>query len=313
MVRDVPGGAGRGRRHGRAGASFLTPGLLLGLGMAMLSVGAGCAVGHVGGTGAGSSRVEVSLVPQGPSTGSDRTAPAHTSQSRRASASSAASAQHRPGARPSPSASTHRPAGTVSRGLRLTDAATTGSATPAAPSATASATPAAFLPIGACVAAATGTGGSSYSEVGCDTRNASAVVIRRLASGTPATSCPSGTDFALQITSIRTYDAGTATATSKAQVTGVACLRNLHAPHPGDPGGGGGFGIVVGDCMEDTGGGTLRETACDATGADRPDYRVIGLVARNDECPNATTAYITVHNPGSPVQVACAVSLRNGG
>ncbi|MFC1399879.1 MULTISPECIES: hypothetical protein [Streptacidiphilus] len=290
---------------------MLTPGLLLGLAMAVLTLGAGCAVGHVGGTGAGSSRVEVSLVPQGPSTGSDRPGAARSGSGRRASASGAASGQRTAGARPSPGASTGRSAATVSRGTRLSDAATSASAAArsGADSAT-SAAPAAFLPVGACVATVTGSAGASYSQVDCGSSAASAVVIRRQAAGTPATSCPSGTDFALQITSIGTDAA--ATTGSKGQVTGVACLRNLHAPHPGDPGGGGGFGIVVGDCMEDTGGGTLRETACDATGADRPDYRVIGLVARNVDCPNGTTAYITVHNPGSPVQVACAVSVRSG-
>jgi hypothetical protein len=274
---------------------------------ALLAVGAGCAVGHVDGAGAGSSRVEVSLVPEAPSTWSGWTTPAHGTTSGRTSTSGAVSGQHTPGARPSPRASVHRPTVAVSRGALLTSAATTD------PSVAASSTPAVFLPVGACVAAATGAGGTSYSEADCSAGNASAVVIQRLAPGTPAPSCPSGTDFALQITSIGTGGAGTATLKPKAQVTGIACLRNLRAPHPGDPGGGGGFGIVVGDCMKDAGGGTLRETACDATGAGQPDYRIIGLVSRNSQCPPTTTAFITVHNPNSPVQVACATSLHNGG
>ena len=292
----------------RLGTPFLTPGLLLALATALLAVAAGCAVGRVDGARARSSPVEVRLVPQGPSTWSGRATPAHGSTSGRASASGAASGQHTPGARPSPSASVYGPTDVGSRGTRLTGAAAT-----AIPSASASSAPAVFLPVGACVAAATGSAGTSYSAADCSAGNAFAVVIQRLAPGTPATSCPSGTDFALQITSIGTDGAGTAAHKPKAQVTGIACLRNLHAPHPGDPGGGGGFGIVVGDCMKDTGGGSQQETACDATGADRPDYRIIGLVSRDDECPAATTAFITVHNPNSPVQVACATALRNGG
>ncbi|TDU06565.1 hypothetical protein EDD99_5127 [Streptomyces sp. 846.5] len=308
MVIRVPGEARRERRRVRPGTPFLTPGLLLSLATALLAVGAGCAVGHVEGARARSSPVEVRLVPQGPSTWSGRTTPAHGSASGRASASGAASAEHTPGALPSPSASVYRPTGVVSHGSRLT-----GTTATAVPSASASSAPAVFLPVGACVAAATGSAGASYGAADCSAGDASAVVIQRLAPGTPATSCPSGTDFALQITSIATDGAGTAARKSKAQVTGIACLRNLHAPHPGDPGGGGGFGIVVGDCMKDTGGGSQQETACDATGADRPDYRIIGLVSRDSQCPAATTAFITVHNPNSPVQVACAISLRSGG
>ncbi|MEY9837381.1 hypothetical protein [Streptacidiphilus sp. EB103A] len=310
MVIRARGEARRERRRTRPGRPFLTPGLLLALATALLAVGAGCAVGHVDGARARSSPVEVRLVPQGPSTWPGRTTPAHGSASGRASASGAASGQHTPGAHPSPSASSvYRPTGVGSHGARLTGAAA------AIPSASASSAPAVFLPVGACVAAVTGSAGASYSAADCGAGNASAVVIQRLTPGTPATSCPSGTDFALQITSIATGGAGAGSAARKpkAQVTGIACLRNLHPPHPGDPGGGGGFGIVVGDCMKDTGGGSQQETACDATGTDRPDYRIIGLVSRDNQCPAATTAFITVHNPNSPVQVACATSLRNGG
>ncbi|WP_052432835.1 hypothetical protein [Streptacidiphilus carbonis] len=284
---------------------MLTPGLLLALAAALLSAGAGCASGHTGGTG--SSTVEVSLVPQ--TSPYDRTT-ALSSASGRVSASSAPSGQRTPGARPSPSASAHRSTATVSRGMRLADTATAArSATPTAvttPHATEPTSATVFLAVGTCVAAGTGSGpgsgsagATSYSEVACTAGNATAVVIRRLPPGAAASSCPGGTDFALQITSM-----------PKGQVTGIACARNLTAPHPGDPGGGGGFGIVVGDCMDDAGSGRLEETACTGTGAQRAGYRIIGLVARDSQCPSGTTAYITVHNPGSPVQVACAVSLH---
>ncbi|MHA6760121.1 hypothetical protein [Streptacidiphilus sp. PAMC 29251] len=162
-----------------------------------------------------------------------------------------------------------------------------------------------FLPLGSCAAADPAAGAGAYQQVGCAGGDAVAKVVGRLPVGASVASCPAGTDLALQLSS--TTGNGTA-----ALPSGIACLRNLRAPHPGDPGGGGGVGIVPGDCLRGAGGSSVQETACDGTGPHAPDYRVNRLVANARDCPAGTNAYITVHNPGAPEQTACAVRLRQG-
>jgi hypothetical protein len=84
------------------------------------------------------------------------------------------------------------------------------------------------------------------------------------------------------------------------------CLRNLGAPHPGDPGQGGGPNIVKGDCLVEhknvlalsTGSDTSTvETACNSTGYNAPNYKVIGMgtqtIIKGDKgvpCPRGTQA-----------------------
>lgn len=188
--------------------------------------------------------------------------------------------------------------------------------------------PSPFLAVGACTGHRASTG-DSFVQLACSSSSALAVVIARLAVGRSAVACPGGTDFALDVSMVRAV--GTTGATGKATGSGgagsgtstarhgtvttpggVACLRNLRAPHPGDPGGGGGFGIVPGDCMYGTGRTAVRETACDGSGGHRPGYRVLDLVTRDRDCPKGTDVFITVHNPGSPAQVACSVQLHQG-
>ncbi|MFD0330434.1 hypothetical protein ACFQZC_25205 [Streptacidiphilus monticola] len=72
--------------------------------------------------------------------------------------------------------------------------------------------------------------------------------------------CPEGTDLRI---AIRRGDAD----------AGTACLRKLHGPHPGDPGGGGGTLIQVGDCVYVTPDGIARETACASRGGANPHPR----------------------------------------
>ncbi|MFJ4091643.1 hypothetical protein ACIPYS_08685 [Kitasatospora sp. NPDC089913] len=86
-----------------------------------------------------------------------------------------------------------------------------------------------------------------------------------------------------------------------------ACLRNLNAPHPGDPGQGGGPMIGVGDCVvkaTGTDGRAFgRETKCDGTGSSEPEYKVVKvvttvLVARGatpDKCAPGTAFEFLLH------------------
>ncbi|HEY5834454.1 LppU/SCO3897 family protein [Streptomyces sp.] len=103
------------------------------------------------------------------------------------------------------------------------------------------------------------------------------------------------------------------------------CLRNLRAPHPGDPGQGGGPNIVKGDCLVEkrsyrlptTGSGTSTfETACAGTGADAPGYRVIALgtatILRGDKgipCPRTTQVEFRTEDEAFMGTIYCAVRL----
>jgi len=107
--------------------------------------------------------------------------------------------------------------------------------------------------------------------------------------------CPDDTDMA-----VRTKTTGLG-ATSDSQ---VYCMRNLKAPHPGDPGGGGG-GLVVNDCVyvgSSNGGRLLNDQVEELPCADGPAIRTqcvrapLGypLVAMADsaaQCPKGTRGH----------------------
>lgn len=106
----------------------------------------------------------------------------------------------------------------------------------------------------------------------------------------------------------------------------AVCLRNLRAPHPGDPGQGGGPNIVKGDCLVEhkslqlslSGGSdtTTVETACSATGYSAPNYRVIGMgtttIVRGEKsipCPPSTQAQFSAPDQRFIGDVYCAVKV----
>lgn len=128
--------------------------------------------------------------------------------------------------------------------------------------------------------------GSEFREVPCTSEKAAARVIARYQAryegrSAAGTACPASTDFVLHI-SERTVGQG------------YACMRNLELPHPGDPGGGGGPHTVVGDCVYDAGKGQVKETACDGSGARRPQFEVASAVARRAQCPPTTDLYVSL-------------------
>jgi hypothetical protein len=106
-----------------------------------------------------------------------------------------------------------------------------------------------------------------YREVPCDDPKAVAKVIDRIDTGFPdpfgATSCSDNADFAVDVpVSMAILE------DRPAFGEGYACMRNLKAPHPGDPGGGGGPRIEVGDCVHSAGkaGSYVAEVACRTKG-----------------------------------------------
>ncbi|MCX3058509.1 hypothetical protein [Streptomyces beihaiensis] len=150
-----------------------------------------------------------------------------------------------------------------------------------------------FLAVGECGA----RGRTTFYEVSCGSERAVARVTARY-SGPPAggPACPPYTDFVVHIS-----ESGDGTVAK-----GYACMRALEAPHPGDPGGGGGPRTVVGDCVYATGAGQVRETACDGSGPHKPEFRVASAVVARADCPKKTDLYVTL---GGARPVGCAVRL----
>ncbi|MFF0094418.1 hypothetical protein ACFYSF_31280 [Streptomyces canus] len=170
-----------------------------------------------------------------------------------------------------------------------------------APSATrASGFGAVFLAVDEC----SSFGKASFTEVPCTSERAAARVVARH-DGTPSGGppCPATTDFVLHISEqsqISDEDG------DGAVPQGYACMRNLQAPHPGDPGGGGGPRTIVGDCVYGSGSGQVRETACDGKGAKKPQYKVVKAVAERSRCPLSTALYVQL---GGAQPVGCARPL----
>ncbi|MFD9486001.1 hypothetical protein ACFWBX_18825 [Streptomyces sp. NPDC059991] len=167
--------------------------------------------------------------------------------------------------------------------------------TPAAPAAPPASAPipsygATFLGPGDCAAR-----GQAFREVPCTSERAVAQVSVRSegARTAGAAGCPLNTDFVL-------YIGGDG-------ASGYACMRNLEAPHPGDPGMGGGPFTVVGDCVYHAGADQVKETPCDGSGANPPEFKVTSAVPRRPDCPASTALYVEL--PGGGDGVGCARRL----
>lgn len=144
-------------------------------------------------------------------------------------------------------------------------------------------------------------GTTSFTEVPCTSERAAARVVARYDGRvTEGPSCPATTDFVLHISEQRPAADEDG---DGAVPQGYACMRNLQAPHPGDPGGGGGPRTIVGDCVYSTGRGEVRETACDGKGERKPEYRVTEAAAKRFTCPTSTALYVQL---GGERPVGCA-------
>lgn len=147
-------------------------------------------------------------------------------------------------------------------------------------------------------------GTTSFTEVPCTSERAAARTVARhdgkVGDGPP---CPATTDFVLHISeqSQASDEDG-----DGAVPQGYACMRNLEAPHPGDPGGGGGPRTIVGDCVYGSGSGQVRETACDGKGQKEPEYKVTKAVDKRAQCPLSTALYVQL---GGREPVGCARPL----
>ncbi|WP_411041558.1 hypothetical protein [Streptomyces collinus] len=161
-----------------------------------------------------------------------------------------------------------------------------------------------FLAVGAC----SSFGTTSSTEVPCAGERAAArVVARHDGAVTGGPPCPPTTDFVLRISAQRpAHDPGDEDGDG-AIPQGYACMRNLEAPHPGDPGGGGGPRTIPGDCLYDSGRGQVRETACDGSGGRAPRYRITEATTARRACPASTVLYVRL---GGDRPVGCARRAR---
>ncbi|MFI7316041.1 hypothetical protein [Streptomyces venezuelae] len=158
----------------------------------------------------------------------------------------------------------------------------------------------AFLAVDEC----SSRGRESFTEVPCGSERAAARVIARYDGKVKeGPACPARTDFVLHVSESRPA----VDEDGDGEVPqGYACMRNLEAPHPGDPGRGGGPRTVVGDCVYGAGRGEVRETACDGSGERAPEYQVSSAVRERAGCPTATQLYVTLDGARP---VGCAVRM----
>ena len=147
-------------------------------------------------------------------------------------------------------------------------------------------------------------GTTSFTEVPCTSERAAARVIARY-DGKVRTGplCPATTDFVLHIS----MQNPSSDEDGDGMVPeGYACMRDLEPPHPGDPGNGGGPRTIVGDCVYGSGHGQVRETACDGSGARKPEYKVVKAVSGRARCPAGTALYVRLKGSDP---VGCARQL----
>ncbi|MFD9498845.1 hypothetical protein [Streptomyces sp. NPDC060035] len=139
--------------------------------------------------------------------------------------------------------------------------------------------------------------GDVVREVSCRSEKAAARVLARY-TGAPSEgpACPPSTDFVLHISQSSPSHEATVPG-------GYACMRTLESPHPGDPGQGGGPLTVVGDCVYNSRKGEVRETACDGSGEQPPEFEVGSAVKRRGLCPDTTDLFVQL---GGDTPVGCA-------
>ncbi|MFD7227966.1 hypothetical protein [Streptomyces sp. NPDC059881] len=155
-----------------------------------------------------------------------------------------------------------------------------------------------FLDRGDC----SGRDGDGVHEVPCTSEKAAArVLARHEGRGTDGHGCPAVTDFVLHLSERRP---GLDEDGDGSVSQGYACMRNLEPPHPGDPGGGGGPHTVVGDCLSSSRKGQVKETACDGSGEQRPEFEVAAAVDKRSACPPSTDLFVQL--PAGKRPVGCA-------
>jgi hypothetical protein len=141
-----------------------------------------------------------------------------------------------------------------------------------------------------------------FLQADCDSPDASVEIVEMVRDGSAESSpvCPSGTDLLVD------GEQGPVVDGDIAAVPQTWCLRNLEAPHPGDPGQGGGE-LVPRDCFAVDAAGEISESACDGRGRTAPEHRLLSIEEAGDDCPDGATDPIELN--AYPPRVLCAAEL----
>jgi hypothetical protein len=142
--------------------------------------------------------------------------------------------------------------------------------------------------VGECALVDTSTPPGQYVHVPCEDARATLQLTQKVpAPAPPGSHCPAGTDSVTQV-SDEPISGGAA-------VSEYWCLRNMHPPHPGDPGGGSGE-LVVGDCLGVAPSSQSIEVPCDGSGLP-PEFVVGWLPDAAGNCPAEADASINLEVP----------------
>jgi hypothetical protein len=139
----------------------------------------------------------------------------------------------------------------------------------------------------------------SFLQAECDSAEATVEIIDMVRSEGAGSSpvCPPGTDLLVDV------EQGPVVDGDIAAVPQTWCLRNLEAPHPGDPGEGGGE-LVPDDCFAIDTAGEIGEVACDGAGRTPPQHQLLAIEDTAEACPTNTTDPIELNS--SPRRFLCA-------
>jgi hypothetical protein len=140
-------------------------------------------------------------------------------------------------------------------------------------------------------------GDTEYVPVDCAGPAASAKVVKLLPETTLGLSepdCPDQTDLVVSGIGLRSH-------------SGTACLRNLRAPHPGDPGAGGGI-LRAGDCIDDPI-VTVKEVPC--SDRDKARYKIAKRVAARADCNGGPS--VTLRDEDLERPVLCLSPAQRAG
>jgi hypothetical protein len=140
-----------------------------------------------------------------------------------------------------------------------------------------------------------------FLQADCDSPGATVEIVEmvRNAGAESSPVCPAGTDLLVD------GEQGPVVDGDIAAVPQTWCLRNLEAPHPGDPGQGGGE-LVPGDCFAVDTAGEIDEAACDGQGRTAPEYRLRSVEETADACHGEATEQIELNS--YPPRVLCATA-----
>ncbi|MEU3611972.1 hypothetical protein ABZ725_06590 [Streptomyces sp. NPDC006872] len=163
-----------------------------------------------------------------------------------------------------------------------------------------------------CYGPPTGDQQGQVVEMPCEDPDAIGKVLKRveeeIGMGSYA-DCPDATDDVLGITGEPGWEiAGSRDYVKYASGVGYACVRNLRAPHPGEPGGGG-MDIDIGDCVEasDTG-EKYEEVPCE--GEVVPDGKVVDMTDADGRCPRTDDTVVRENSLGSTILGALEYCVR---